>query len=61
MAPLFRDLWQREYFHLANKEDHTKAKGCIRSLAEPHTLPRTNRVMNSVFIVPAELVLLQWV
>ena len=39
MAPLFRDLWQREYFHLANKEDHTKAKECIRGLAEPHTYP----------------------
>jgi hypothetical protein len=25
-SPLFRDLWQREYFHLANKEDHTKLK-----------------------------------
>jgi len=26
MEPLFRDLWQRECFHLANKEDHTKPK-----------------------------------
>ena len=28
-SPLFRDLWQREYFHLANKEDHTKLKSAF--------------------------------
>jgi hypothetical protein len=26
MTPLFRDFWQREYFHFTNKEGRTKPK-----------------------------------
>jgi hypothetical protein len=60
MIPLFRDLWQREYFHLTNKEGHTKLKDAFESGGTAY-VPKTNRVMNSVFIIPADLILLQWV
>jgi hypothetical protein len=58
MAPLFRDLWQREYFHLANKEDRTKPKDAFEVW---RNRMRTQDQSGDEFglIIPAELALLQ--
>jgi len=53
-----RDLWQREYSHLASKEDELSQRTHSRSGGAAY-IPKTNQVTNSTFIVLAKLVLLQ--